>query len=482
MSSFSTDDERHSLYESAPWMAPIPVRSSNLASIDGARSSFNVETDLAAIETFGWSRSCRRRVLHADLQCNADVNPVRRLGSGRAGVYRGHYLKGVGRTLLAANWNDPNDVYHASGHLTASGGVREYIASCYLEACGVRSSITPCVGLLLGPLPHKFVTAYRPQRSRPYPPVDRRYRALTVKRADFARLSNLLWLVFHNHAEHGFVRTFSEWFMKAFTPPDAKATSAESTPAALVVALRRSIARAIGNFELFVRHGVFWGSFHNNFTADGRFMDLELAVLSMGPFAGTLVLNRTKEDTMELQVGTEVMDYLRQVRRWIEAVVARLEQLIRSRTIYDSRERAFAAELISEMRAAFPRTHCVFSSAEASVVAADLVARAYDVRGSKREGLRRSLLRQFARSAEAPRGRASVIGNGDALYLTLAEGLRGRGIPWKGLPTRAFVDGARIVNDALLKIDEATELGTLVNRVRDLELVVREVARPKALT
>src|SRR5437868_2616798 len=96
----------------APWLIPTPVVPMDYASLHRRHRAFAVETDLSAIGAFG--APAAEDLLFTDLQTNLDTNAERRLGSGRAGFYRGGYLKGIGRTQLAANFCRPGDAYHAS--------------------------------------------------------------------------------------------------------------------------------------------------------------------------------------------------------------------------------------------------------------------------------------------------------------------------------------------------------------------------------
>src|SRR5438128_755594 len=115
-------------YKTAGWCVPVPVRRSSFTPLHAAHGAYNVEVDLGQIAPFGYAAGGHDDdLLYADLQTHPTVNVGRRLGSGRAGFYRGKYLKGVGRTQLAGNWSDPRDVYHGTGHMAPSAAVREYI-------------------------------------------------------------------------------------------------------------------------------------------------------------------------------------------------------------------------------------------------------------------------------------------------------------------------------------------------------------------
>ena len=113
-----------------PWYVPTPVRPSSFVSVYRRHDYCNVECDLGRIRAFDAVMSARHDpVAYADLQSNPDGQGRGRLGSGRAALFRGHYLKGIGRTALAGNWNSTADVDHHTGHLLASGGIREFLVS-----------------------------------------------------------------------------------------------------------------------------------------------------------------------------------------------------------------------------------------------------------------------------------------------------------------------------------------------------------------
>src|SRR6185436_2105275 len=98
----------------APWSIPSPLRRSRFVSLLPEHEVHNVEVDLGAIGAFGCATEVRDRdfLLYSDLQSLPGVNQGTVLGSGRSGLHRGKYLKGVGRTPLAGQWARPDMVYH----------------------------------------------------------------------------------------------------------------------------------------------------------------------------------------------------------------------------------------------------------------------------------------------------------------------------------------------------------------------------------
>lgn len=275
---------------SSCWTVPVPVRRSRFAAMDPAHDVYNVETDLAAIGAFSLDPDpVTPALLYADLQTLPRWNAWRRLGSGRAGIFGGAYLKGVGRTSLAANWSDPEDRYHNSGHMLPSAAVREYLASRALEELGLGATLCPCTGLLAAPLDRpadRFLEAMMRESAGRFAPIDRHLQAITVKPADFARLSNFTWGLDHLGAPGDLASVLFR--MHAFlSPPDHRPRHpSASSPDALAAALAAAVERGIANFGHYMRAGVFWGSLSNNVTADGRFLDLEVPMVLLRPFFG----------------------------------------------------------------------------------------------------------------------------------------------------------------------------------------------------
>src|SRR5688572_23415262 len=115
---------------SAPaWLFPVPVRRSRFIDSGPQWSSFNVEVALDRISPWDFSRRKIDRVLYFDYQTQLDNNMPGRHGSGRGGVFHGYYVKGVGRTQAAGNWNNLGDRYHGSGHLSVASALRERLIS-----------------------------------------------------------------------------------------------------------------------------------------------------------------------------------------------------------------------------------------------------------------------------------------------------------------------------------------------------------------
>jgi hypothetical protein len=287
-----------------PWMVPVPVRASRFVPLAREHARFNVETFPGALGPFGAhdGRGPGPDVLHCDLQDNPDISFRGRLGSGRTGVYGGKYLKGVGRTPLAGNWADPGDLYHHTGHFRASGAVREYLVSVYLEARGCGAAVNPCEGVLVAPRADAL-RGYLADREReedgPHPwRSDLSLQALTIKGADFVRYSNLLWLANHLdfYRSGGEATTsFTRFLVELVEAMDPGRTPEQTSPESIVDAFLRSVERGLDSLHRFWSLGVSWASLHNNFAVDGRFLDLEAPVILGAPLLGVIEAEPCRE-------------------------------------------------------------------------------------------------------------------------------------------------------------------------------------------
>ncbi|MCX4247772.1 hypothetical protein [Paraliomyxa miuraensis] len=270
-----------------PWTIPVPVEESTFVPLREEHRDFNVEVSLGRLGTYsGRTRSIPAdRLLHCDFQLDLHHNHAGRLGAGRAGFHRDHYLKGIGRTLLAGNWNT-SDLYHNSGILLTSGAIREYLISGLLAAHGHAELVNPCTGILVRPLPgdlqdhvREVFTHGEDQTASSLPPVDGATQAISVKAAGFARMSNIVWWV----NQLPLLRAEGDdRIAELFEALGAASTGFESDVTEGIapdVVARHLAAR----FELLIERlqaawslGIDWGSVHNNYSLDGRFLDLEM--------------------------------------------------------------------------------------------------------------------------------------------------------------------------------------------------------------
>ncbi len=352
-----------------PWAVPVPVVPAGFTSLHASHTPCAVQVDLGRIGSFGFSSrpEPEAELLYADLQTNADSNVSLRLGSGRAGFYKGKYLKGVGRTLLAANWNNPADRYHNSGHLLPSAAAREYLVSCYLEARSAGDTFVACEGLLLAPLPPeagRYIESLFPSGDlRHLAPMDRRLQAITVKGAGFARLSNFTWALSQWQGGAPFlIELLLRMSRYLAGPSQPEAGPGDVTPETLAERLERATGQLVHHFERFFQAGVYWGSFHNNFTADGRFLDLETPFVFGGPFIGVLSTPGKLPESVDLAgpqgfAGCEVLQCLQQVRTFLAFLIDRLEWLGRNSSGASELECRFLLRTAEALRTRFPRSH-----------------------------------------------------------------------------------------------------------------------------
>ena len=364
--------------DNCPWNVPVPVEPGRFVSVFPEHEQFNVQ--VTSSQPFGCdeTRYPAESLLFADLQSSLHCHVTGRLGSGRSGFFRNRYLKGVGRTPLAANWNN-RDFLHNTGHLAASSAIREYVVSRYLTDMGCEDSIVGCEGVLLAELDPRLRNyermQYRGKEGGQLAPVDRYLQAISVKRGGFARQSNFLWMLSRltpatiDRGRTG-LGTFCELLIAALTPPgEAAPLLSESTPASMAALLRDSVARACEQFSRWFDKGVWWGSFMNNFTIDGRFLDLETPALLGGPCFGYLAAAlppgraRGVESGM---VGTELFIYVEQAQLFCRE----LQRVLSNLPIpFSATERGFAAELAREIEEQVLSPHEILGSPQQAVEA-----------------------------------------------------------------------------------------------------------------
>jgi hypothetical protein len=324
-------------------------------------------------------------LLYADFQIVPDYVVPLRLGSGRAGHFRGHYLKGIGRTPLAANWNEPDDRAHATGHLSAYSTVREVVVTWVLDAKGLGHRINRCESFMLAPLDP--ILRVHQQARGPSDrdemelraigalalPCDQAIQGLTIKGSGFARLSNFVWLLanmdlFSSH--DALVHFF--FLFTHYLDPTRSLTLEEMSPDRIATELRDAIARTIDAFRDFFAAGVHWAVPQNNITLDGRFLDLDSQEFVGGPFVGLATSERSvtvpRLDPVNLY-GMNVFVYLYQTRVFYKLMRARLALLPSLDNALSSAERDFLEALLEALDACFTPDHPMFEPR----VAADIV-------------------------------------------------------------------------------------------------------------
>lgn len=346
-------------------MVETPVRTSTFAPLHDRHVAYNVETALGGVP-----HEVNVDPLFSDLQANPDLNVLGRLGSGRAGLYLGKYLKGVGRTRLAANWANPADLFHHSGHQAPSGAVREYLVSVFMKAKGCEALINPCEGVLLRPLHPELLGQLLPQIPKspsgdvpPYFQSDLSLQAITVKREWLPRLSNLVWLSLHvDLTEPEPVTRLERVFAEVLGDSPSIASS-----------MFANIERGLANLRRFWELGVLWGSLHNNFSVDGRYVDLEGPALVGRPLVGLVIGGATTKLTLPhsqmLSGLLEVYGYALYTQMLVWFFRTRFAALGRFPLL--SKPERERAQAISEELQAEAREHVLFSRDE-------LVARVLD--------------------------------------------------------------------------------------------------------
>ncbi len=351
-------------HELHPWNYPVPVREGAFVPLEPRHAEFNVVTDLGRLGPFGARREPvpPDELLYADFQTVPDYVIPGRLGSGRAGHHRGKYLKGVGRTPLAANWNERVDQSHATGHLATTSAIRELFVSWVLEAKGLSHRINPCEGLLLAPL-DPALRSHQEAALRDADeaeiglgaigalafPCDRRIQGLTVKGSTFARYSNFVWLM--NNMDLFMSRDGLVHFLFLFTQyldPTRALRPGDISPTRIATELGAAIERTLATFRDFFRAGVYWGTPQNNVAMDGRFLDLDLPQFVGGPFIGLMGAGATvrvpETDPIRL-FGLNVLGVLYQIRIFVKLLRARFALLPELDFDFSSGERDFVAQL-----------------------------------------------------------------------------------------------------------------------------------------
>jgi hypothetical protein len=286
------------------------------------------------------------------------------MGSGRSGFYRGKYLKGMGRTPLASNWNNLDFSYN-SGHLPPSAAIREYLATQYLSDCGFGNSIVRCEGILFRELPSdlKKFSKLVAKSGNP-PPIDCHLQAITYKQGDFIRSSNIIWYLRNMGVPPGIDEHFSiaEFvsLLVEYCHPKVAVKESHLTPDLVARSLVSTIEKTLDSFECYLRAGVYWGSFNNNFTLDGRFVDLELPSFFGGPFLGALLnvdLPQARITGNENLIGGfEMFSVATHFRFFIGSILERLDFLVQFNAFGRPIEREYASALASGIRAALKKS------------------------------------------------------------------------------------------------------------------------------
>ncbi|HYO58669.1 hypothetical protein [Archangium sp.] len=319
-----------------------------------------------------------------------------------------------------------------------------------------------------------------------FAPADRRLQALTVKGAGFARLSNFAW-------------AFSQWrcgapflveLLLRMTrylggPSQPEVRPGDVTPAALAERMERAIERLVHNFERFFQTGVYWGSFHNNFTADGRFLDLETPIVFGGPFIGIIASSGKLPESVDLAdsrvfVGCEVLHCLRQVRTFLAFLIDRLEWLGQNDSGGGELEQRFLLDTAEALRVRFPRSHWLHDAGALGEKLTATLASALALSPGATAELSALVEAQCHLMLNVKPRRAGMV------RLVPVEALMANPEPafsvTAGVPR--FLEGSvgqtragRAFNAALGQVDGADDVATALRRVREAEATIRGFAR-----
>lgn len=486
-------DERTQSDPQHPWNIPVPVRPGKFRSLFTDHQHCNIIAAPERIGIFGARQDPvpLDEILLVDQQTTPYFHVSGRMGSGRSGVYRGLYLKGIGRTLLAGNWNF-NDLNHNTGHLAASSAIREYVISAYVRAAGGERSIVPCQGVLLDSLSPRLeflrnlLSKKFPEHT--LPAADGAIQAITVKPGSFARISNFTWLLHHltpGYLEAGSnsLSRFSQLLATALSVhhcgklPDLRTIS----PSILVAQLEQAMRNAFKNFEIWMSLGIWWGSFGNNFTIDGRFLDLETPSVAGGPFFGQL----SSEGVLEGRIrrgsvaGTEIFSYLAQMERFCRLIVQTLSRLPH---LFHPIEREFARTLAEEVEHKLLGTESYLGSRDRAVeLALDMHARATPSLSPKALAKLREILEyEYGWTTGEGAFAGSYKAWAPTITLSIPPITSEPGVRWSFhalhlagdeaiVPPAAAQELARKLHDLIAELDAITDIDEMLSRLAETE-------------
>lgn len=480
-----------------PWNYPVPVRPGAFVPFEARHAPYNVVTDPGRVAPFGpYAGSLEpvpaEELLHADFQTTPDYVVAGRLGSGRSGHYRGKYLKGIGRTPLAANWNSVEDQHHATGVLWPSSALGELFASWVAEAKGLSHCLNGCEGLLLAPLDpglRAFSEASLAELeaklgARTFP-CDRALMAITVKPAGFARFSNFVWLM--NNMDLFQSRDALVHFLVLFTrylDPSRPLSLAEISPRRIAEALGGAVARTLSVFRDLFRGGLYWGTPQNNVAMDGRMLDLDFPYFLGGPLVGSvdhtgpLVLPDT--DPVRV-VGLAVIGYLYQVRLFVKLLRARLALLPELDFSFSETELDFVTELRGAIDEVLSPGHLLNDPDAAADVLLGWYRDLVDVQAGAWPGLERAvrvatrwrLTRRFDEHVEIPTTSHTITTwHGTEAPRTTLAALFGAPVAAERL------EEARSLHEMLASLERFTDRDALFVALEETRAKVKAYVRP----
>jgi hypothetical protein len=468
-----------------PWMIPVPVRASRFVPLAREHARFNVETYPGALGPFGAhdGREPTPDVLHCDLQDNPDVSFPGRLGSGRTGFYGGKYLKGAGRTPLAGNWANPGDLYHHTGHFRTSGAIREFLISVYLQAKGCGDAINPCEGLLVAPRAESLDGYLRDREAEGPNPwrSDLALQGLTIKGAEFTRYSNLLWLANHLdlYRSHGEATTsFTRFLRQLVEAVDPERPAGQATPESIADAFLRSVDRGLDSLHRFWRLGISWASLHNNFSVDGRFLDLEAPVVLGAPLLGVIEAEPRRELRLPHRASFsglfEPVGFILNMRMVAWQLRSRFEAIAKAGPPVARSEREFAAGLARAFAAGL-RGHLLWSRRGLEELLLGWVDRAVPLTRRERAALRQAIGAVHAAHLGEGQGEAALSVRPVATRLARVDTcVVPHLLDFLGPQHRVTVTAdARLLNDLVAALDQIGDLDELLARLEDAARKIR---------
>jgi hypothetical protein len=362
----------------APWFFPVPTRASRFVAASPSFEFLNREVALDLLRPWNFQNtSSEDELLYFDYQNQLENNAHGRLGAGRAGVYGGYYLKGVGRTLAAANWNFCEDRYHASGHLSVSSALREFLITKTLQEQKLSDAIVPCEAILLSSLDEeerRYVeighTSARPGR-----PADMQMMALSAKPANFSRQSNIVWAFDHFSQTPALL---GELFLALEQATSINNEAKEGDPREIAEALSQAFARGLQNFLRFAKEGVYWLYLQNNFTLDGRFVDLETPLYVGQPLLGMRYYKVDNELVPQL-FGFEVFGFIVQWRLFIRWLRAKLSLLNTPPIMREKTCRAYLRGFSQELQRVFSPKNLLYQDETLQEQLNKLIMETYDL-------------------------------------------------------------------------------------------------------
>jgi hypothetical protein len=347
------------------WLYPVPVRPSRFLAVARKWAVYNIEVAPGKIAPYCFDRAgVKHPVLFYDFQTHLEQNWPGRLGSGRGGIYRSKYLKGVGRTPAAANWDNPDDRYHGSGHLSVRSALCELLITRFLSARQMSEAIVPCESLLLRPLNRRERRTVRNGGTSSVPnctAADGVMAALTIKPSDFARHANFVFALNHFSPE---LREFGSLFLsfEEFLRPPQSRRKIEGSPKDIAEAMSSAFERGLENFRAFARIGLHWVFLQGNVALDGRFLDLETPYFFGRPFIG-LRISGSRSGCLRVLLGFEEFGYIRYWRLFLQWMRSRLEMFL-APGVLSRPARGFVHELICAINKQFPHSHDLYIDAE----------------------------------------------------------------------------------------------------------------------